>query len=520
MTQSCRLSRRRFLAAAGVVPAAVALGWPGRGRSATATLRVSSSADLQVLDPAFLISSQELNQLELMLRRLVSFKGRADTSVEMDAAETVEQVDPLHVKFTLMKGIAWSDGFGELTAEDVKFSFERVIDPALKSPYAGDWAALDHVEVTGSHAGILVLKEPSATLWTIALPGWSGLIVCKKAVEALPGRQIRTQVPAVAGPYRMKEWVPKQRTVYVPNPAWSGAPASWAEIVITPIDDPNASELAYEAKEVDLSRLSLATLARYKKEGTPAGSKVIEMPSLAYVWLGMNIDNPALKDIRVRRAIQKAVDVKATVEAAYFGVAEPSTGIVAPSLIGHRNIPPMQRDVEGARKLLAEAGVDHLGLTLDIANDMQRVLAAQVIQASLAEVGIDVTINKHDSGVMDTLGQESAGPGWKDIQLILNRFSMSPDPSWATEWFTPEQIGVWNWERFNSQEFGTLHKQAKAELDPEKRAGLYRRMQDLMEDSGAYVFLTHELRAYICRDGVVPEFKPDGEPMFAKFRPA
>jgi peptide/nickel transport system substrate-binding protein len=252
----------------------------------------------------------------------------------------------------------------------------------------------------------------------------------------------------------------------------------------------------------------------------PAGSKIVEMPSLAYVWLGMNVDNPALKDIRVRRAIQKAVDVKATVEAAYFGVAEPSTGIVAPSLIGHRNIPPMQRDVEAARKLLAEAGVDHLALTLDIANDTQRVLAAQVIQASLAEVGIEVTINKHDSGVMDTLGQESAGPSWKDIQLILNRFPMSPDPSWATEWFTPEQIGIWNWERFNSPEFGKLHKEAKSELDPEKRAALYRRMQDLMEESGAYVFLTHELRAYIVRDSLIPEFKPDGEPMFGKFRPA
>ena len=145
---------------------------------------------------------------------------------------------------------------------------------------------------------------------------------------------------------------------------------------------------------------------------------------------------------------------------------------------------------------------------------------AQVIQASLAEAGITVVINERDSGTFATLGDQSTGDQWKDIQLLLNRFAMSPDPSYATEWFTPEQVGVWNWERFDNAEFGELHAKAKSEKDPAKRAAMYERMQNLMEESGAYVFLTHERIAYVNRDGLTPLLNPAGEPMYRRFRAA
>ena len=108
-------------------------------------------------------------------------------------------------------------------------------------------------------------------------------------------------------------------------------------------------------------------------------------------------------------------------------------------------------------------------------------------------------------------------PG-RTSSCILQRFSMQPDPSFATAWFTPEQIGVWNWERFDSPEFGELHDKAIVETDPEKRHEMYVRMQDLMDESGAYVFLTHELNAAIYRDELVPGLLPDGNVRFAEFQ--
>jgi peptide/nickel transport system substrate-binding protein len=209
------------------------------------------------------------------------------------------------------------------------------------------------------------------------------------------------------------------------------------------------------------------------------------------------------------------------VDAAYFGAAEPSTGIVAPGLVGHRDKVLYPYDPDKAKALLKEAGVESgFSCTLDILNKAERASAAQAIQAQLAEVGITVTIQQHDSGTFWSIGDEKAGEKWKTIQLLLNRFSMQPDPSWATAWFTPDQIGVWNWERWNSAEFGELHKQGLVELEPDKRDEIYKRMQDLMEESGAYVFLTHEAVGVAYRDNVTPGLQPNGTPNFVDFKKA
>jgi peptide/nickel transport system substrate-binding protein len=513
------LSRRKFLrgaSAAGLATVAgPRLGWSASG----GTLTVSTYGDLQVLDPAFHLSAPETAMSELIYQHLIVFKGGQDTDWELEAAESIEQIDDTHIKFTLKPGIMWNDDLGEVTAEDVKFSFERIIDPEMQSPYAGDWGTLDHVEVIDKYSGVIVLKEYMATLWTIALPNNAGMIVSKKAVEALPGKKFTTNPPCYCGPYRIKQWVPKQRVVFERNPNWTGAPQHWDEIVIIPIEDPAAEELAYEAGDLDFSRLTLATLARYREEGPPPNSKIIDIPSIAYVWMGMNIENPALQDIRVRKAIQLAVDADTAVEAAYFGIAERATGIIAPSLIGHREKNLVSRDVEAAKALLREAGAEGLTLTLDTQTNTEYVTMAQVVQASLAEAGINVVIQPRDSGTFWTLGDESAGDQWKDIQLIIGRFTMSPDPSYATEWFTCNQVGVWNWERFCNEEFDRLHDAAKREKDEAKRAAMYRRMQDLMEESGAYVFLTHERDAFIHRATIDAVLRPDGDPLYLKFKP-
>jgi peptide/nickel transport system substrate-binding protein len=318
----------------------------------------------------------------------------------------------------------------------------------------------------------------------------------------------------------IKEWSPKQRTVLVRNPDWQGDKSDFDEIHILPIEDEKTAELGFEAGDIDFTWVSVSSIPRYLKE-PPKGGKFVRKPSLAYVWLGMNVESEPFKNPSVRRAVQHAIDAAAVVDAAYFGAAEPSTGIVAPGLVGHRDKVLYPYDPDKAKALLKEAGVESgFSCTLDILNKAERASAAQAIQAQLAEVGITVTIQQHDSGTFWSIGDEKAGEKWKTIQLLLNRFSMQPDPSWATAWFTPDQIGVWNWERWNSAEFGELHKQGLVELEPDKRDEIYKRMQDLMEESGAYVFLTHEAVGVAYRDNVTPGLQPNGTPNFVDFKKA
>jgi peptide/nickel transport system substrate-binding protein len=97
---------------------------------------------------------------------------------------------------------------------------------------------------------------------------------------------------------------------------------------------------------------------------------------------------------------------------------------------------------------------------------------------------------------------------------------MAPDPSWATAWFTCEQVGVWNWERWCDQEFTDLHKKLLTEREDAKRDAGYKRMQDLMDESGAYVFITHGVNAALYSDKIQPAVLPDGRVLLHLFKPS
>jgi peptide/nickel transport system substrate-binding protein len=199
-------------------------------------------------------------------------------------------------------------------------------------------------------------------------------------------------------------------------------------------------------------------------------------------------------------------------EAGYFGAAEVAEGLVAPGIIGHRDERLYaERDLDEARRLLAEAGFpDGFQTTLAVIGNTDKIAMAQVVQANLAEVGIEVEVLPYDSGRYWSLGIEADGDDWKTLQMYMARWGMPPDPGSMTQWFTEEQIGIWNWERWYDKEFNELHLAALKELDTEKRDAMYVRMQDLMEESGAYLWLTNGLYAQIYRDTIVPATSADG----------
>jgi len=509
-----RVSRRTFLtgtAATGLTLAA-SHGRPARAADPK-VLKVRSYVNLETLDPAFRLSAPEGDIIDAILLGLVGLKLGETWGWERDAALSIEQVDPTHIRFQLRPGIGWTGGFGEVTAEDVKFSYERIANPATKSPYRGDWAKLDRVQVTGTHSGVITLKEPFIPLWTTTLPTTSSALVCKKAVERMDGQRFTLDPGATCGPYRIRKWEPRLSVTLERNPQWTGAPPPFDEIQALAIVDTNAAEIAFEAGQVDVTHVPMTSVPRLRGK-MAANATLVARPGLTYWWLGMQSEEGIFSDIRVRKAVQLAVDVKSVLDGAFFGVATRSNGIIAPGLVGHRERNLIAGpDLEAARKLLAEAGHPR-GFKTEIGarNTPEFVNAAQVIAASLAKVGIQAEVVPFDSGVQKAMASDKAG-GWKKMQMHIARFSMQPDPSWATVWFTSAQIGEWNWERISNPEFDQLHDKALAEVDPAKRHAMYVRMQDLMEQSGAYVFLTHGINALLYRNHLKPAFTPDGNRM-------
>lgn len=516
-TQRPGLHRRSFLAAAGAFGAAgiaaprMALSQDGRA------LILRSYSDLQILDPAYRLSLPEEDIIRSIFAPLVIPQAGDVWGWKPIAVDSIEQLDDVTVAFTLKDGIGFTDGYGQMTADDVKFSLERIADPAMESPYAGDWGALKEVEVKDRLSGLIHLKNKFVPLWTTTLPTPASCILSRKAMEEL-GDKITTKPVAQSGQYLLAEWQPKQKTVLRRNPDWAHEPGGFEEIHIVPIEDPATAERGFEAGDLDYTWTSVSSIPRLR-ESPPQGSVVLEKPSLAYVWIGMNQDVAPFDNPNIRRAVQHAIDRETVVEAAYFGAAAVGNGIIAPGLPGARDKVTYDYDPDRARDLLAKEGASNLTVTLDILNQSERLTAAQVIQANLADVGISCEIKQNDSGTFWTLGSKD-GDYWNKLQMQLQRFSMQPDPSWATVWFTPEQIGVWNWERFDSAEYKALHDEGLVESDPSKRDEIYTKMQALMDESGCYVFLTHEVVGAIHRDDLEPGLKPNGESLFSEFKPA
>jgi peptide/nickel transport system substrate-binding protein len=477
-------------------------------------LKIRLYGDIQNVDPAFRISQNDDVVANCVMDGLVRYGPNSYDLVNQLAEKIEQSEDGLTITFKLKEGVKWHRGYGELTTEDVKYSFERFIDPELAAEYKDDWATLDRVEIVDQYNGKIILKEPFAPLWKTTLPVGSGNIICKKFVEEVGLEGFATDIVGT-GPYLFDTWEPKQSIVLKRNPEYYGETPVWDEIHFLPIEDDKAAEVAIEAGEVDFSRIAVASVERF--EGNP-DLLLIKQPSLRYRWIGMNVEHPKLQDINVRQAIRYAIDVPSILQAAYLGQAEQETTLVPPGLIGHwKDAPKYQRDVAKAKDFMSKAGLTTLDLRIDLQDTTEYRTWAEVAQQNLKEVGINLTINPMDSSSFWTIGEGDKG---KEVELFTNNYSMQPDPSWATMWFTCEQIGVWNWQRWCSPEFDELHKKGLVTTDDAEREKIYIDMEKLFDAACHSVWITHGLSTYAYKPTIKPATSPHGVPQAEWFVPA
>lgn len=468
---------------------------------------VAVDLDIGNLDPGNRIGVVDDNIILACMQTLARFEpGKLTWS--NDAAKEIRQISETEFEFELNPGQMFTGGYGEMTAEDVKFSFDRFINGdanGKKLTYAEDLGALKSVEVTGKYTGKLILKHPSPALWLIGLCDGSGAILSKKATEELGDKIATTMVGT--GPFTITDWKPKEQFTLTANPDYKGPyKAKVPAIVCRVIGEKKTSFLSYQARELDFTAFEADQLETAK--GLPE-SKVIDIPGIDYTWIGMNVEKGDLADIKVRQAIRWAIDVEAIIEGAYAGAVSRAKSLLAPGLLGYWEAAPQyDRDIEKATALLAESGKSGLTFSFSCLNDATSMAVAQIVQANLAEVGITVNINALDGGAYWALGADDAS---KDLELSLIPYSSKFDPSFQTQWFLASQIGLWNWQRWNSPDFDKLHEEGLSTMDQAKRQEIYVKMQQLLDESASCVWITHGRNFFVHADWLNPVLLPNGK---------
>lgn len=525
---SSPLDRRRFLqraAAMGLsVPAASALlaacGGGGGGDGLGDELKMRLVADITNLDPAtFANTSADEPPMASVFEGLVTFKPHADAfEVVNQLAETFEpSADGLSYAFTLKQGVPFHGNYGEVTADDVKFSYERVAGltkPKVKSPYSGDWIALKEVVVKDKYSGTIVLKEPFAALLRTTLPVTSGYVLSKKAVEEL-GDEFGTR-PIGTGPYEFVSRTPKQnvRMRRFKDYGTGFTDAQFESITFLPIDADSAADIALETGEVDFAQISLQSVDRF------AGNDAFGLSrrtTLAYTWIGMNVLHPKLRDSNVRKAIIYSVDVPSMIEAAFEGRQEQANAIIPPGMgLGHwADAPTYERNVEQAKSLLRQAGATRLDLTYTYTEEPGANEVAEILQANLADVGIKVVLNKEDSGTYYELGKRL-----RERQLFWGNYETQPDPSWSMVWFTCDQLDEWNWMYWCSKQFDRLQATALKDPDEANRNKAYIEMQRIWDKAAHTVWISWPTKHFAYKKALEPAITPHGRVFPQAFRPA
>ncbi len=529
---SRRIDRRQFLAravglgvsasAAGILidaldsPAASAAARARTSKPPTTTLTYRPQDDIEDLDPAAWDSQDDEIVMYCIFEGLVTYKPGTWDVVNCLAEEFEPSSDKLRYHFKLKQGIEWQKGYGEVRASDVKFSYERIAGltkPNIDSPYQGDWSALETVQVNGAYEGTIILKQPFAPLMHSTLPATSGLVIPEKAVEKL-GKRFSTS-PVGSGPFEFSSWVPNEHAILKRFDNYSGANSAyagktpWKTIQTDVIGSDDSAYAALETGSISFGYMGPELIT----EADHSSLKVYSRVTQSYYFLAMSVKDPQLKNLNLRKAIRRAIDVPGIISAAYSGKYERAYGIIPPSMsVGYwKDAPHYDQDLGEAKHLLSLSGLKDVSLKLACPNDEADSSAAEVIASNLGDIGIHVTLEPTDSATMDAIPGD--GGGGPHRQLVYDMYTTEPDPYWSYIWWVCSQIGLWNWDDWCDPKFSSIVAKAEHTYDDAARDALYIEAAKMWDDEAAIAWICYPTYYFVAQPWADPVLRPDGIPI-------
>ena len=441
---------------------------------------------------------------------LVRYKP-GTVEVEPGLAETWEVApDGLKYTFHLRQGVVFHDGT-PFDADAVVKGLARQLDKSSPiyiyntGPVEG-YEDFTYGSVTGYRAVDtntveFTLKEPSAAFLSSLAMVWNGVV--SPTAAAKYGKEFRNN-PVGTGPFVFKEFRPRDQVILEANPKyWGGAPKV-ANLVFKILPEPQAALLALKRGEVQiLADIGAPVIPALRADRSV---KVLTQPGLAVSGVSFPCNVKPFDDVRVRQALNYAVDKEAINKALYQGLAVTLKGPLPPAQWGYDpTLAGYPYDPAKARALLKEAGVAP-GLKVEFLtynsvrgyNPAGPDLAV-AIQGYLKKVGIDTQVRQMDMGAFLTTVRTGKYPG-----LHMGGWSGdNGDPdNFAGSLFNSNQIPVGNTSEYRNAEVDKLLGEAAREVDHAKRVALYARIQKQISEDAPWLWVNSVLQARAERTSV------------------
>jgi len=456
----------------------------------------SSIADARTLIPILASDSASGDIVGLVFNGLLKY----DRDIELvgDLAERWEILDDgLTIVFHLRGDVSWHDGV-PFTAEDVEFTYQKLIDPEVPTPYGGDFKKIESLEVIDDYTVRVRYREPFAP----GLASWGMSIMPKhllKDADLMTASFARN--PVGTGPYKFKRWHSGEIIELDSNHQYFEH-RPWIDRYIYRII-PDQTTMFLELQTEGIDSMGLSPLQYTRQTETKFFRKRFQKfryPSFGYTYMAYNLLDEKFKDRRVRQAIDYATDKQEIIEGVLLGLGRVCTGPFVPeSWAYNEDIRPVSYDPEKARRLLRKAGwqdIDADGwlekdgkrfeftIITNQAND-QRRRTAEIIQRRLKEVGIKVHLR-----ILEWAVFLNEFVNKKRFEAIILGWSLSRDPDCFDIWHSSKtKEGEFNFVSYSNPVVDRLLEEGRRTFDRDKRTRIYHRIHELLYEDQPYLFL-------------------------------
>jgi peptide/nickel transport system substrate-binding protein len=469
--------RRAALGVLGLAVAALAPAAPASAQPA-GEVKIGLAAEPNTFDPHLTVGR---NTQIFVVNVYDGLTARdAQGNLVPALAESWKRLNPTTWQFALRKGVKFHNG-DDFNADAVKFTLDRAIHPETKATIISELSTIARVDVVDPFTVNVVTKTPDFLL-PVRLGELFGLMLSPRHTIAVGKEAIATK-PNGTGPFKLVSWTKNEQMVLEANESyWRGAPKV-KRLVVRPILEDAARIAALQAGEVDLiAPVPHARIAELRRNDKLV-IKTIAAPRIFHVTI--DVRKPPFDNVKVRQALNHAVDVNAILRGLYFGHGTRLATVVDKNALGYDpSVQPYTYDVARAKALLAEAGFPN-GLDTEFDSFTGSIAdhskPAEAIVAFLQKAGVRAKQNVFEFAAFGPRRvQNRTAPLF--IYSIGNAYL---EPSWVIRWMTQGGLGM----HYKNPKLDEMLTRIEATDDPRKRAPLYSDVQKLLKDEAPFIFL-------------------------------